>query len=310
MEVVNTILPVFLVITLGFVLRKAGFLSSELAAGLNEIVYWVALPCLLFYKISTAVYDFNLAGKTALVVILGMFGCIIVAYIIAVILKVPSKFLGTFVQGSFRGNLAYIGLPVIVYSFSGFSAEHIAKAETIAIVCLAFAVPAYNIFAVLVLLASRHKIDRHAPARILGQIMKNPLIISCVAAWIYSLFFKTIPVTAERTLGIISQMTIPLALFGVGAALARCKIVGKRTFAFATAVIKVGVAPVMGVFCAKLFGLGADETKIALLLLACPTAISSYVLAENIGDGELAATIVIFTTLLSIVSLSLIVALL
>ena len=76
MNIINTIMPVFLVIGVGACLRRTGFLSAEFVKRLMRLVYWVGLPCLLFYKTAGASYDYQAAGKTFLVVLIGMFACI------------------------------------------------------------------------------------------------------------------------------------------------------------------------------------------------------------------------------------------
>ncbi|MFA7485368.1 MAG: AEC family transporter, partial [Phycisphaerae bacterium] len=69
MEVINILLPVFIIIALGTILRRTNFMSQEVALGLNRLVFWVGLPSLLFYEVATAKYDYHLAGKTFLVVL-------------------------------------------------------------------------------------------------------------------------------------------------------------------------------------------------------------------------------------------------
>ena len=310
MHIINTLLPVFLIIALGAQLRKGGFVSAEFVNGLNRLVYWVALPCLLFYKLATASYDYQVAGKTFLVVLAGMLGCIIAGYITAAIMRVPAAVKGTFVQGAFRGNLLYVGLPVIIYSFANSGGFNTTQAETVAILVLVPIVPAYNIAGVLVLLASRHKLDRYVPARIFRQIITNPLILACVAGALYSVIFPRLPVVIIRACSAVGQIALPLALLGVGGALVQGKIVGRRTFAFASSVIKIVVAPLVGFVAARLLGLGPAETRIGLLFLACPTATVSYVMAGQLGgDEQLSAAIIVLSTILSILSLSLVVGL-
>jgi len=309
MNIINTVLPVFLIIALGAQLRKAGFISAELVTGLNRLVYWVALPVLLFYKIATAAYDYQAAGKTFLVMLIGMLACIAAAYLVAAVMRMPAPLMGTFVQGAFRGNLLYVGLPIIIYSFANSADYSAAEIETLAFLVLASLVPAYNIAAVLALLASRHKLDRHAPARILRQLITNPLIIACLAGAVYSLVFPPLPTIIVRTCAAVGQIALPLALLGVGAALVQGRIIGRHTYVFVGSVIKIAVAPVVGLLAARLLGLGPAETRVALIFLACPTATVSYIMAGQLGgDERLSAAMVLISTILSILSLSLIVA--
>lgn len=303
-------MPVFLVIGVGACLRRTGFLSAEFVKRLMRLVYWVGLPCLLFYKTAGASYDYQAAGKTFLVVLIGMFACIIVGYIVTFFLRVDGNKAGTFVQGTFRGNLMYVGLPVIIYSFSDSGGFDVGQMETIAVLVLAFIVPVYNITAVVVLLGGQHKLSRHVAGKILGQIMTNPLFLACVAGIGYSTLFPQLPTAVSRTFAAVGQMALPLALLGIGAAIAEKRAFGRGGLALAASLIKIVVAPVAGLAAVKLLGLGPGETRIALLFLACPTAISSYVLADQLdGDKGLSAAIVVISVLLSVVSLSIVVGL-
>ncbi len=307
MHIINTLAPVFLLIALGAVLRKSRFLSAELITGLNRLVYWVGLPALLFYKIAIADYDFQTAGKTFLAVFLGMFASIIAGYIVAYLLKVPAASVGTFVQGAYRGNLLYIGLPIIIYSFHG--AQNAQQMQNTAAIVLGFVVPFYNILAVIVLLASQHKIDRHIFIKIFSAVLTNPFFIACVAGIIYSASALKMPLAAARTLEAVGQMALPLALLAIGATLTYGQISGRKTFAFAASIIKIALTPLIGFCFALLIGLGSGETRIALIYLACPTAVLSFIMAENLGgDAKMAAAIVFISTVLSIISLGIVVA--
>jgi predicted permease len=310
MHVLNTLLPVFLIIALGALLRKIHLLPPEFVEKLNRLIYWIALPCLLFYKIAAASYDYSIAGKTFLVVMTAMLTCILIAYVIAFFLRVPAPTVGTFVQGAYRGNLVYIALPVIIYSFSGSTAFDSAAMETLAVLVIALTVPVYNTAAIVVLLASRHKIDRHVPAKILRQIMTNPLFLACVAGIIYSALFPRLPVVISRSCNALGQIALPLALLGIGATLVIKRISAPLKFVFTASVIKIALAPIAGLLTAKLLALGPGETRIALLFLAAPTAVVSYVMADQLdGDTELSAAIVVVSCLLSILSLSVVVGL-
>jgi len=310
MHIINTLLPVFLIIALGALLRKTKFLSAEFVTSMNRLVFWIGLPCLLFYKVATAGYDYRLAGRTGLVMITGMLSCIVIAYIVAFIIRIPPGAVGTFVQGTFRGNLYYVGLALIIYSFAGTGSETSARMENIAILVMALLVPVYNISSVIVLLASQHKLDRYVPLKVARQVITNPLFLACVAGVVYSQIFPPLPLVITRALSAVGQISLPLALICIGAVLAQSKIAGCGIPAFAASIIKIAVAPIVGFWAARLMGLGAGETRIVLLFLACPTAVTSYVMAEQLGgDGKLSAAIIVVSTILSIFSLSVVIGL-
>ena len=308
MHIVNTTLPVFLIIAFGAILQRAGFLPAEFVKTTNRLTYWVGLPCLLFYKVAVATYDFNIAGRTFVVVLAGMIASIAVGYVLTFILRIPWSSAGTFVQGAYRGNLVYVGLSVIIYSFANSKDFDSARMETIAVLVIAMMVPLYNIAAVVILLGSQHKIDRHVPGRILRQIATNPLFLACVCGIMYSLTFSVLPKVAGRTLESLGQIALPLALLGIGATLGKGKVAGSFRASFVSSLIKTGFAPSVGLLAGIFLGLGPGEMRIALLLLACPTAAASYIMTEQLGgDGPLSAGIVVVSSVLSAVSMSLVV---
>lgn len=309
MNVINTIAPIFITITLGLMLRKGGFLSADLVKGINRLAYWIGLPTLLFYKLASASFNFHLAGRTYAVVILGMFTCLIIAVIIGRIMRIPGSSLGTFAQGAYRGNLAFIGFVVIVYLFAQSPDPERQSAEAIAALVLGMTVPVYNITSVLVLLVSRHSIGKDLPKKIARSLLTNPLLISCLAGIAWSLLQLPLPAAIARTCYAIGQMALPLALLGIGATLAVEKVKYHLTPAMIASLIKVAIAPVAGFFIARLLNLNPAETKIALIYLACPTAVASYTLTTEIGGNpKLAAAIVVISTILAALSLSAVLA--
>jgi len=309
MNVINTLLPVFLIIALGAHLRRSGFITGEFVENANRLLYRVGLPSLLFYKIAIAEYDFQVAGKIFFVLIFSMVGCIILGYVIALFLKISAKETGSFVQGSYRGNLIYVGLAIVIYSFSGMKANGSEPIETVALLVISLMIPVYNIIAVVVLLAGREKISKAVLVKVVKQIVTNPLLLACLLGILYSFFMPDLPVVARRTLAAIGQMALPLALLSVGAAIVQRKIAGYFKLALISSLIRTFFSPVV-VYVASMFvALTADELRIAMILSACPAAVSSYVMADQLGcDSKLAASIIVLSTILSFVSLTIVVS--
>jgi predicted permease len=159
-----------------------------------------------------------------------------------------------------------------------------------------------------VLLASQHKIDRYVPLKIACEVMTNPLFIACVAGGICLYFLPPLPLFISRSCEAVGAISLPLALIGIGGVMVQSRVAGSGVASLAASLIKVAVSPLVGLWAAHLVGLGANETKIALLLLACPTAVTSYVVAEQLGgDEKLSAAIIVVSTFLSIISLSIII---
>lgn len=308
MDVINSLAPVFLIIALGAFLAKTNFFGQEILKGLNRVTYWVGLPCLLFVKIATAEYQSGPTSRIFLVVILGMAGCMLIGYLTAWFLRIPSKATGTFIQAAFRGNLAFIGLPVVIYAAGNSFGNQPYDLQTLAILVIAPMVPIYNLTSVVVLLLSQHELNWQSFKKIFWPIVTNPLLIAAVLGGSISLLPWNLPAAIARTSEAIGQMSLPLALISIGGSLVVTKIRGRVLFSTIAALIKTGIAPIVGYVAILYLGLNAVESQVALIYLACPTAATSFVMAEQLGgDMAIAASSVVISTILSSVSLAVVI---
>ena len=308
--VVDTLAPIFVVIAVGAVLRWRKMVPAEFFAHANRLTYLIGLPAMLFMDIATAKRGTAGAGTTATIALVGMVACIGAAYLFAFISRMPVRQVGTFVQSSYRGNLAYIGMALVTYFYASAGPEQAAHAKSVGALALAPIIPLYNVAAVIVLLASQHRISGAAIKLMAKSIVTNPLLLACVAGYIWVKAGVTMPLWLDHSLGAIAQFTLPIALICIGAALVSTPIKGSIVKATMAAFIKNAIAPAVGLLMAWLLKAGPVETAVAMLLLASPTAVTSYVMAEQLGgDGPLAANSIVISTLLSILTLSIVIGL-
>lgn len=224
--------------------------------------------------------------------------------------KLSAASTGSFVQAAFRGNQAFIGLPIIIYSSSLLPEVEQAKITTLAVLTLALMVPTYNFAAVLVLLLRRQKLQFDKLKNAAFQIITNPLLLASALGLLCSILKINIPPAISRTTNSLGQMSLPLALLAIGGSMMSVGIKGNVSSSTIAALLKIVATPVTGFLLAKAFNFSGMETKIALIYLSTPTAVASYVMASQLNaDESLAANTVIISTLLSVVSLSLAVAL-
>ncbi|MDY7011160.1 MAG: AEC family transporter [Planctomycetota bacterium] len=311
LQSVNSVAPVFLIIALGAVLRRTGFMSAQLQEGATRLCYWVGLPLVLFHKLVNASLSWGQAGKSYLVILSGMFACILIALLLSRALKLPSALAGSLIHAGYRGNCAFVGLSVIMYAFSSNGdGPGAVAAGALAAVVLGLIVPTYNITAVIVMLLGSHGLKAGAIGKMVWKIATNPLLLASVAGIAFSLMGLKLPYVLDRTIKTTGSFTLPLALLCVGGALASARIRGKLLLSSLAAVIKVAVAPAAGYLAARAMGMGAMETAVPMIFLATPTAVATYIMTDQLGgDGELAANTIVISTFLSIVSLGLAVAL-
>jgi hypothetical protein len=294
------------VIALGWALRRWGFLSGEVVGGISKVAYWVALPALLFSGVADAFTSSSGLGSTFVIVLVGVTACLLAGYAAARAMRLTGRQTGALVHAAFRGNLGFIGLAVV---FNAFPADG-SPARTMAMLTLAPIVPLHNILAVVVLLAGRHKLGRAAVGNMLKQVAINPLLLSCVAGVLWSMLHVAMPSFVSGTLEIVGQIALPAALLAIGARLAEVRLAGNILPALVAAMLKTGFAPAVGYLVAVAIGAGPTETAVGLLLLACPTAIVSFILTDQLdGDTALASGAVVVSTFMSIASLSVVLAL-
>jgi len=308
MHVINSITPIFMIILVGKLLQKSGFFPAEFFRGMSRLVFWIFLPSLLIEKISTSEFDVISVSRVVLVMSVATLLCMLMAIPISRALKLPPRGRGAFVQGSFRGNLAYVGLPVIIFALS----EYQPKAETLATVTLAPMVIVYNLFSVFILVHYGPDRERSTSTFriLLKPLVSNPLILACAIAICIKATGLALPVAVHRTLTGLAGASLPLALMSIGSSLSFERLHSAASPSLTAALIKIGAAPALGFLLACMMGLGTVELMITVLMLACPTAAASYVMADAMGsDTVIAGRVVAISTLLSAISLSLIIAL-
>jgi hypothetical protein len=236
-----------------------------------------------------------------------------VAALLLAVLQLPRRGVGVFLQGAFRGNLAYVGLPIILFALPGPDGRPSAQVEATALLAIAPIIALYNLLSVLVLIAANPgRANGRSRLHTAGRsILTNPLIIACLTGWAYSTSGWSLPPLLGRSLGALGQMALPLSLLAVGAGLRWRAIHGPVLRAVVVgSLIKVAVAPLSGLLFAAWLGLAAEPLRISLIYLATPTAVASYVLTQQLGgDEDLAAGIIVLSTLLAMPAMAIILAL-
>jgi predicted permease len=291
--VFDSLAPVFLTIAVGAALRRLAFLPPGFFGGLNQLAFWVCLPCMLFTEIARCRVAGGDVIRVTELIALAVAPTLAAAWVLVHILRVPRPSRSAFLQGAVRGNLAYVGLPVIVYALAAMP-----NAGGRAAMVLAPLTVLYNVLGVL-LLTKRGEGGgwrRWRPA--FRGIVTNPLIISCVLGLAAFWWQVSLSPTLGKTVEMLGKAGLPVALLALGASLTFERVRGHFWFATAAALVRVGVGPAVGWALAAAFGVAGDWRTLMLLFLACPTAVASYVMADQMGaDKDLAGAIVVLSTL-------------
>ncbi len=288
--------PIFLIVLLGLVLRRIGFIDDHFNQIASRLVFSICLPVLLFTTISQIdlnntinfpVFYFSLAGAV-LTFALSWFAATFVE---------PRVDRGVVVQGAFRSNLGVIGLALCANAYG-------AAGLALASLLMASLTVSYNILSVFILsFYANTDLDW---TKIFVDILKNPLIIAIALAFVVAFFGIQIPGILLSAGDYIGSMALPLALLGTGAGMSLRAL---RDSSQATALViglKALLLPGLLTMAAIQLGFRGTDLGVLFLLFVSPTATASYAMVKAMGANDvLAANLVMTTTLVCILSCSL-----
>jgi len=298
--IINTVSPIFIIVIVGWLLRKIGVIQESFIKQLTKFVFNVTLPVLIFLKL--AVVDFNNVFDIKIIVIVygGIFIIIFLSWLIAKIFIKRGNGRGVFIQGSFRPNNVILGLALIMNLFGD---EAVSKTVMI----LTFLVPLDNVLSVIALTISDRREKRSkVMIEMIKSIALNPVIVAAVTAIIISLMQIPMPNVLISTGNYIAAITLPLALIGVGGTLRIKYLQQTSLMTLGASILKLIVAPLIATIIGYYFGYSGIDLEIIFILFACPTAIVSFILADAMTPhGEIAGNIVLTTTLASSITIPL-----
>ncbi|WP_270640463.1 AEC family transporter [Longibaculum muris] len=295
----NATLPVFLMMVLGIVLKKIGWVSESFASQMNKFVFLVPLPLLLFQDLATV--DFEKAWNFKFVAF-----CFVVTVLSITLVIVISSFLkerslrGEFIQASYRSSAALLGVALI---------QNIYGHSVMGPLMIIGSVPLYNVMAVTVLSIYqpyRNEMDKGLLKTTLKGIITNPIIIGIVVGILWSILKLPMPFILSKTVSNISAMASPLGLIAMGASFDIKKAFGKLKPALVATFIKLFGFCMIFLPIAIAFGFVGEQLVAILIMLGSATTVTCFVMAKNMGHaGILSSNVVMLTTLLSGFSITL-----
>ena len=297
---INVTMPIFLVMVIGYILKQIGMLNDNFVTVANKFNFKVTLPFMLFKDIAgvdiKAVFDIKYVLFCAIVSTI----CFWVVWGTAKLLVRDKTIRGAFVQSSFRGSAAVMGLAFI---------QNIYGSSAMGPLMIVSAVPLYNIFSVIVLTFEANDstgIDKKAKIRQAGiNICKNPIILSILAGLIVGLLGIQFPTLVNKTVSNVAQMATPLALITIGAGFEGRKALAKIKPTIAASLIKLVIQPLIFLPVAVWMGFGGEKMIAILIMLASPTTPSCYIMAKSMNNDEvLTASVIVTTTLMAAFTLT------
>lgn len=290
MSILATIAPIFIIIAFGFFLTRKRVLSEIFISEANRFVFQFPLPFLIFIGIvksglkSTGCLPIAAVTVPSLVVMA-------IALVVAKIARYKGDKLGSFVQSTFHGNVTYVGFAVLFYMFGE---EGLAKGSLLAGTLILF----NNALAIIIL--SLTSTGHRSPLKIAGSIIRTPIIMATFAAIIFVLLRLSMPSVLMKSLEIVANISLPLALIIIGGSISPAML--RKTFrpAIITTVLKMLALPGIALLFYTMCSPDTSRAVPATVLLATPTAITTYIMARELGgDAELASGCITLSTFVS-----------
>ena len=296
----NATMPIFLLMVLGYVLKKIGWIDEGFASKLNNFVFKVSLPVLVFEDLATVDFQEAWNGRFVLFCFLATIVSIAIAFLLSLILKKKEE-RGEFIQATYRSSAAILGLAFIqnIYGTSGMGPLMIIGS-----------VPLYNIFAVIVLSVfspenSGKKADTALLKKTAVGIAKNPIIIGIVLGLLWSALGIPMPKILNSTVSKIGATATPLGLIAMGACFDFKKARSSGGAAILASAVKLIGFGLLFVPAAIALGFQNEELVAILVMLCSATTVSCYVMARNMGhEGTLTSAAVMLTTLFAAFTLT------
>lgn len=315
----NSVMPIILLILLGYFLKQEGFLNDDFVKTGNKLVFRVCLPCMLFVN----VYNIESLASIQWDIVLYCIAAMMVIFLLGLlttlaVTKVPER-RGVLLQCTFRSNFALIGLS-LVSSLGG------DNAMAIAAIISAFTIPAFNILAVVALsmFVGSATSWQDSVKKMLLNILNNPLIIG-IALGFVCLIVRELQIAAfgevvfalnvqtkflYTALNNIKSIASPFALIILGGEFEFSAVKGLMKEIMVGTVWRLVLAPALGIGGAILLSnttnlllCGPDVYPALIALFGSPVAVSSAIMAGSMGnDKQLATQLVVWTSLFSIVT--------
>ncbi len=316
---VNSILPLIILILIGYILKVKGFFTKEFLKIGNKTVFYVCLPVLLFKNIAD-IEDMSMIRADVIVYSIVIIALLILSGYLVSFMIPDVKQKGVLHQCVFRSNFALIGVPLseLIGGSSGIR---------VAAILSMFSIPLFNIAGVIVLSVYKGEKIKIDVKKIFKDIIKNPLILGVLSGIVFAVGRMYLADTEfahavekmtfiNSAIGYVSRAATPLALIILGGQFDFKRLSGYKKQLTVGVVGRNIFAPLLGVGVAGILtGMGVldfgPEVFAALIsLFATPVAVASAVMAEAMdNDGQLAGQLVVWTSLISMLSLFVVIAL-
>jgi len=303
--VLASLIPVFLLIALGYLLRRMLLPRDDHWLGLEQLVYYVLFPALLIETLARAnlasVPIAGIGGATLLAVLAMAALCLALQPLLARTLALDGPAFSSVFQGAVRWQ-TFVALSVAGNMFG----EHGLALASVAMVAM---IPVLNVMSVSVL--AHYAAPRRMPwTWTLLAVVRNPLIWACLVGFAINVSHLPVPAPIYDFIGSLGRCSLAIGLLVVGAGLHLEELLRPRPATLLTVVLKLVLMPAIAVALGVAFGLSGSDLAVVACCASVPSASNGYVLARQMGgDAPLLAQILTWQTALAVITMPVFIAL-
>ncbi|MCW4020513.1 MAG: AEC family transporter [Candidatus Bathyarchaeota archaeon] len=277
---VRTIVPILLLIGIGFLSRKMEILKRGDERVLSAYVYYFALPALFFVNMA----ETELTEEALRFVLAGIVPVLLVTSIYVLtygILGFSKNTLYLLVLSTVFGSLAFFGIPFITFAFPTMQGEHLAalSSASISMVSVTFSITVLELY----------KLEKSSVGEglriVARRLSRNPLIISILSGAVLSIVGIDVPSPLSVFLHMLGGTTSTVAIFMLGVFFYGRKY-KKLHLALQLSVLRIVFLPTVALVVTGLFNLRPLEKATLVLMHGMPVAVSMMVLSERYGFYE------------------------
>lgn len=292
MNLLDILIPLYLLIILGYLLKKYQFPNQEFWPGIEKMSYFILFPTLIFVALLKAQINLELITKVIIVVSLPAIISGLMQYLGFLM---PSQSRATFssmFQGAVRNN-TMISLVIVAWLVPS-------NGVAIMAIIILIMVPFNNLSSIYILLRYGDGDKDISFSKVLFGIIKNPLIIACALGLILNVSSIELARPLINTADFLGRSALPFALLAVGAGLKLDSLFEQKLAILLSSFSKLILTPLLSLGLCILLDAGSDLTKVAIVFSAMPTAVSAYILSKRMGgDSTTMAQIITVQTLLA-----------
>ncbi len=298
---INIIAPIFGLILCGYLVAKTPILTKAGIVDINNFVFYVAIPCLLFRSMAKGVsldildpqIDFAYFGSTLLV----FFPAMLLAKHVFKLRLVEQAL---FAMGSIFGNTVTLGIPLVymVYGDEGL--------VPIMLIIAFHAAILISLTTTIVEVGRSYGGMTAIIHRTFSALIRNPVIISVLLGLFWGLAAWPVPVIADRFISLLAGAAAPCALFALGAALSDYELGGNLKESAAMIAVKLLLHPlIVWVAASQIFSMSPTFVAVATITAALPIGANVYILAQKYEIYVArSASAVLLSTAISIVTVA------